>query len=348
MSGQHLTPLIHDCDPGPDDSLALMVSFSSPNWEVVGITTVGGNANVTQCARNARKIVALCGHRVPVYIGMQQPMERKITTLEDIFTASGLPGADDLPDPDQNNSPTEHAVQYLVDRLGSPSATPHIICATGPLTNIAMAILKKPSITKNIKRLVLMGGCVFPEPVRHEMGNFRVAGTDGKAEFNFATDPEAASLVFTSDIKDIAMIGLNVTRKVLFNSTWRDRFHDLGNPVAQTAAKLLSCVTDSHKQDLGHLRAFTDDPVRAVHDAVAVVFIDHPELFTTHKMYVRIVTAPFPDIAGQSLPCNWDEKGASRYPLDVVMDADTDKVFELMCERLATYNTTTMNQTACG
>ena len=291
----HLTPLIHDCDPGPDDALALMISFASPYWEVVGITTVGGNANVKQCARNARKIAALCGHKVPVYVGMQQPLERKIVTLEDIFTSSGLPGADDLPDPGESS--IEHAIQYLVDTLGDDDASPHIICATAPLTNIAMALLKKPSIAHKIERLVLMGGCVFPEPVRGEMGNFKVEGTDGKAEFNFATDPEAAALIFASEIRDVSLIGLSVTREVLFNGRWRDRFRSINNPVARRAADLLSCVAESHKQDLGHLRQYPDDPVRAVHDAVAVVYIDNPELFSSQKMYVRIVTTPAPDIA---------------------------------------------------
>jgi len=339
-ASQRLTPLIHDCDPGPDDSLALMISFASSSWEVVGITAIGGNANVNQCAANARKIAALCNHKVPVYIGMQRSIERPTTTLEDIFTASGLPGADDLPDPGIHWSPPAHAVQYLVDRLGSATAEPHIVCATGPLTNIAKAILTKPSITRNIERLVLMGGCVFPEPVRGEMGNFQIAGTDGKAEFNFATDPEAASLVFMSDIKDIAMIGLNVTRKILFNGHWRDRFRELHNVVAQRAADLLSYTNESHARDLGHLRKFPDDPVRAVHDAVAVAFIDHPELFTSHKMHVRIVTGAPPEIAGQSLPSSPNEFGTSRYPIEVVTDADTNKVLELMCDRLASYRIT--------
>ena len=347
-ASSHLTPLIHDCDPGPDDSLALMISFASSSWNVVGITTVGGNANVKQCARNARKIAALCGHKVPVYVGMQQPLERKIVTLEDIFTSSGLPGADDLPDPGEDWSSYEHAVQYLDDTLGADKAEPHIICATAPLTNIAMALLKRPSIAQNIKRLVLMGGCVFPEPVRGELGNFRVAGTEGKAEFNFATDPEAAALVFASEIKDISLIGLNVTRKVLFNGLWRDRFRSINNSVAHRAADLLSCVTESHKQDLGHLRQYPDDPVRAVHDAVAVVYIDHPELFLSQKMYVRIVTTHTPDIAGQSLPAAQGEAGASRYPINVVTDADTDKVFEIMCERLLTYGAGRANQLAFG
>lgn len=335
----HTVPMIHDCDPGPDDSLALMLSFASPNWRVAGITTVGGNAGVEECTRNARKIAALCGHKVPVHKGLHHAgRDGRVVTLEDMFTVSGLPGAEDLPDPGPDWTPTQDAVSYLVETLGAENAPPHLVCATGPLTNIAAALEREPRIVRAIKRLVLMGGCVFPEPIRGEMGNYKVAGTDGKAEFNFAIDPGAAAAVLGSDIKDISLIGLNVTRKVLFNAHWRDRFLEIGNPVAMRAAEFQSRWRHNNKSDLGHLWRTADDIARAVHDAVAVVYIDHPQLFESRRVHVRVVTDPPPAVAGLSLPAQAEEAGASRHPIDVVTDADTDKVFEAMCERLAAYD----------
>lgn len=327
--------VIHDCDPGPDDALALMLSLASSKWEVAGITTVSGNASVEQCASNARKIAALCGYGIPVHLGAQTPLQRPAHTLEGIFTSSGLPGADHLADPGGSESlPT--ALDYLTQKLANTAISQYTICATGPLTNIAQTLERNPEHAQGIRRLVIMGGCVFPEPIRGEMGNFSGHTAKGKAEYNFATDPEAAAIVLQSEVKEIAIVGLNVTRKVLCNGPWLDRFLSLNNPVATTAAHILSQITDSHLEDLGHLRKSPNEPLRAVHDAVTVAYMERPNLFRSKKMHISINVGDAA-IAGQSLPATKGDPSASRYPVDVITDVHAEEVLKYMHQSLAKY-----------
>ena len=331
--------LIHDCDPGQDDAIAIISTLASPRWDVIGVTVVGGNVKVGQCASNARKILALCGKpNVPVYEGAAKPLKRKLVTLEHVFGESGMAGGDDLPDPGPMTQ-SKHAIDYLIETL-SLSKERVFICATGPLTNIATALQKKPEIASSIEQLVIMGGCVFPEPIRGEMGNIEVEGTTGKAEYNFAMDPEAAQIVFASDIQNIALIGLNVTRKVLFSTKWQKAFYDIPNKVAHKAADILSVVGAEDHIDYGHIRTFSDDPVRAVHDVVAAIYLDRPELFKTERMHVKIITGAAPNIAGQSLPAQATDGGASRYPITVITDCSSDEVFGVLVEKLKLFNDT--------
>jgi len=324
--------LIHDCDPGQDDAIALMLNLASPRFEMAGVTVVGGNVKVEKCAANARKILGLCGYSdVPVYKGAEKPLKRNLVTLEDVFGVSGMAGGDDLPDPgpqDQNRG----AVDYLIDTL-SDASRPIFICATAPLTNIALALQREPSIARSIKKLVIMGGCVFPEPLHGKMGNFDIQGTQGgKAEYNFAMDPEAANIVFSSAIRRISLVGLNVTQKILFNSKWKKALYDLTNPVARKAADILSAIGPEDVAYYADLRQSPDDPVRAVHDAVAAVYLDKPEIFDVKNTPLKIVTDQPPAIAGQSLPA---ETGN---PVEVAIDCDVDEVFSEIVTRLSAYS----------
>ena len=283
-----LKPLIQDCDTGQDDAISLMMNMASSCYLLEGITTVGGNVTVDRCALNSRRIVELCRKNIPVYVGASQPLERQLITLECVFGQSGMAGGDDLPD----NSSLQggmNAVDYLVRKLTAPEQ-PYTLCATAPLTNLALAIRQAPTLTNNIEQLVLMGGCPYPEPLWGEMGNIEVKGTSGKAEYNFAMDPEAADIVFRSGIRNISMIGLNVTRRVLFNRDWGDRMYALGNRVAQKAADILGAVGEEDITSYAEFRQSANDPVRAVHDAVAAAYLEAPDLFTMEETYIRIET----------------------------------------------------------
>lgn len=334
-------PLIHDCDPGQDDAIALMAMLANPAVNVIAVTTVAGNVHVTKTARNAKQILELCGHgTVPVYAGAEHPLRRQLVTLESVFGETGLAGGEDLPDPAPIES--EHAVDFLVRTLLAHRDQPLYVCATAPLTNLALAIQKNPDVVKGIAKLVIMGGCVYPEPLAGEMGNIPVAGTSGKAEYNFATDPDAARIVFTSGLQDITLIGLNVTRTLLFNQEWRDRLYAVGNRVASKAADILKAIkemdTPAYKRIYGPKQKSADDPVRAVHDAAAGLYFDVPEFFTTEMVPVRIVTEDPPEIAGLSLPCASDAPHASSIPIRVATACQADKLFLHLIARLTQYS----------
>lgn len=289
-------PIHYDCDPGQDDAIALLYALGSKHIDIRSISVVGGNADVWKCARNTLQILELAGRTdIPVFIGAEKPLENILTTLPQVFGESGMAGAEDLPEPKINASVAK-LPEYMTGRFDS-----NIIVATGPLTNLALAIQHDPQFLSRREKLIIMGGCVFPEPLKGMLGNFPVTGTEGYAEYNFAVDPEAAQIVFASGIKDITLIGLNVTRSLLYNINIDRRLRDIGSQCAIRAARILSAVGAEDIEDYADLRTTPDDPVRAIHDVLAMACCDRPDLFTFEMCRVKIITGKVPAIAGQSL-----------------------------------------------
>lgn len=330
--------VIHDCDPGPDDALALILSMSSNSWSVEGITTVAGNIKVSQCSENARKITHLCQKHIPVYTGAQNPLIRENHTLEEVFGNTGLPGIEDIDINPAVSKQNIGALDFLRKKLEEENSSKYAVCATGPLTNLARLILNYPETASKIQSLFIMGGCYFPEPIRGEMGNFLAEGANVKVEFNFAIDPEAANIVLNSDISNITVIGLNLTRKVLYNSSWSQKFKKIGNNVAVASAKILDSVSESHKRDLGHLRQTKDDPVRAIHDAMNVVYMERPELFVTGQYHVKVATDNCTNTAGYCSVSQDPQKGFTQRPITILLDGDSDGIFKHICTCLERYN----------
>ena len=185
-----------DSDTASDDAVALIMALRAPGVHVVGITTVHGNVGVEQAARNALYTVELCGSKVPVYIGAAKPLQREPQD------ATWFHGKDGLGDvgyaPASSRAADGDAVDVI---LASISTYPDLELVTlGPLTNIALALQRRPSIASQLKRCVVMGGapcCV---------GNVTPA-----AEYNIWTDPEAARIVFRSGLP-IDLIGWHLCR----------------------------------------------------------------------------------------------------------------------------------------
>ena len=199
--------IIIDTDPGQDDAVAILLALASPGeLDVRGITTVAGNVPLALTSLNARKVCELAGRDdVAVYAGCERPMVRELITAEYVHGATGLDGAD-LPDPTMALQPT-HAVDFLVETLMAGDEGEITLCPLGPLTNIAMALLREPRIASKVREIVLMGGGFF------EGGNVTPA-----AEFNIFVDPHAADVVFTSGIP-ITMMPLDVTHQALATPT---------------------------------------------------------------------------------------------------------------------------------
>jgi len=141
---------------------------------------------------------------------------------------------------------------------------------------------------ENINHLVIMGGCVFPEPIHQRFGNFKADGASEYAEYNFAVDPEAAQIVFSSGISQITLIGLNVTRGLLYNRSIENALLACGKFCAGRAAKILSSVGEEDLIDYAAVKEDPSDPVRALHDIVAMVAVDNPEIFTFEQLPIRI------------------------------------------------------------
>jgi len=260
--------IIIDCDPGHDDMMAIMLACSSEELELLGVTTVAGNQTGEKTYLNALKTLTLIGETgIPVARGADKPLFRDLTVAPEIHGVSGLDGAD-LPEPGFKGVEA-HAVDFLIKTI-MESGTPLILVPTGPLTNVALAMLKDPRITTKLERIVLMGGAVYDSNITPA------------AEFNIYVDPEAAKVVFGSGVPT-TMVGLDVTNKALFGFNDIERMSKLNGKVSRVVAPLLKFFARANKDIFG----FDGAPL---HDALAVAHLISPEVIRTRKLNVEIET----------------------------------------------------------
>ena len=260
--------ILIDCDPGHDDMVAIMLASASPEIELLGVTTVAGNQTGAKTYLNALKTLTLIGETdVPVARGADKPLFRELTVAPEIHGVSGLDGAD-LPEPGFEGV-EQHAVDFLI-RTIMESGTSLTLVPTGPLTNVALAMLKDPRITTKLERIVLMGGAVFDSNITPA------------AEFNIYVDPEAAKVVFGSGVP-ITMVGLDVTNKALFGFEDIERLAAMKGKVSRVVAPLLKFFAQANKDVFG----FEGAPL---HDALAVAHLISPEVIKTRKLNVEIET----------------------------------------------------------
>lgn len=197
--------VIIDCDPGIDDSLALMLALSMEELHVEAITIVCGNSPVQMGFENAKKVLKHMKRLdIPVFKGEEKPLKRDYVNALDTHGADGL-GESFLPEvPGYEQS--VNAVEFLEKRFGQGKTDCSVI-ALGPMTNLAQMIQRKPETFVNIDEIVSMGG------------SFRSHGNCSPvAEYNYWADPDAAALVYETAAqtgKKISMVGLDVTRKIV-------------------------------------------------------------------------------------------------------------------------------------
>ncbi|MBW5449092.1 ribonucleoside hydrolase [Cohnella sp. CFH 77786] len=259
--------IIIDCDPGHDDAIAILLAVASPKIELVGITTVAGNAEVDKTTMNALKVCEIAGLRdVPVAKGAGQPLVRRRETASDIHGDTGMDGPE-LPAPTKT-AVSEHAVDFLIRELLASDGDITLV-PVGPLTNIAMAMRKEPAILPKIREVVIMGGGTF--------GNWTPA-----AEFNIYVDAEAAKIVFESGVP-ITMFGLDLTHQALATEEVQARIKGIGNRVSDFVVELLQFFMQTYKEVFG----FDGAPI---HDACCVAYCIDPTLFGCRKLRVDIET----------------------------------------------------------
>ena len=260
--------ILIDCDPGHDDMMALMLACASPELEVVGVTTVAGNQTGEKTYRNALRTLSLIGRTdIPVARGADKPLFRALTVAPEIHGVSGLDGAD-LPEPGFQGI-AESASGFLVRTIVG-SRGPLTLVPTGPLTNVALALLEEPKLAGRLERIVLMGGAVADSNI------------SPAAEFNIYVDPEAAKIVFGSGIP-IVMVGLDVTNKALLSFADIDEMASWKGRVSRVVAPLLRFFAGANRDIFG----FAGAPI---HDALAVAHLLRPEVIRTRRMNVEIET----------------------------------------------------------
>ncbi len=260
-------PVIIDTDPGLDDAIAILLAFASPELHVLGLTTVAGNLGLPVTTRNALRLLHLVGRNdVPVAEGSSAEPRGGYSPIPDIHGADGLGGID-LPDAPREASGFS-ALNFLSEALLSRPEGAVQILALGPLTNVAELIETRPEIAGRIGRIIAMGGAI------HEPGN-----TGGRAEFNLASDPDAAALVLRSGLP-VTLVPLDVTRKVRADSASVRGLAAAGAPISSASSALIGAYFSGPEEPES----------RPLHDPCVILRAIAPELFRAETMRLSVET----------------------------------------------------------
>jgi len=302
-----------DTDPGIDDAIAILLALAVPaELEVLGIVAVAGNLPLAQTERNARRVCELAGRpEIPVYAGCARPMLRPLATAEHIH---GETDRDRLLLPEPTMAlQTLHGVDFLIETLRAAQTGSITVCALGPLTNIAMALVKAPEVAARIGELVIMGGACF------ELGNVTPA-----AEFNVHVDPHAAAIVLDSGIP-ITMMPLDVTHQLLTTPPRLAVLRALDNHCGRAVAALLASFERRRRSKFG-TRA------TALHDPSVIAYLLDPKLFDGREVNVAIETES-PLTIGMTVVDWW---GVSGRPVNarVMTKVDSEGFYSLLSENL--------------
>ncbi len=226
------TPIILDCDPGIDDALAIAFAHGHPGIDLVGITTVAGNVSLARTTENALAVCEYIGAAgTPVTAGCAGPLLRPALDARQVHGESGLGGAV-LPAPAASPAPG-HAIDYIIETVRAAPGQITLV-ATGPLTNIALAVKREPRLADWVREFVIMGGSAG-------RGNVTPA-----AEYNIWADPEAAAVVFRAGWT-VVVLGLDVTLRTGATAAVMQRMRELG-PLGTT---LLLPALDQYKSVSG-------------------------------------------------------------------------------------------------
>jgi purine nucleosidase len=266
--------LILDCDPGIDDALAIVFACGYPGLELLGLTTVGGNVELAKTTANALSVRDFVGcPEVPVLAGSPAPLLRSASDAPHVHGESGL-GAARLPAA-LSGARDGHAVDFLIDTIGAAPGEITLV-ATGPLTNIALAVRREPRLVTQVRDFVIMGGSAG-------RGNVTPA-----AEFNIAADPEAAAIVFGAGWT-VTMVGLDVTYQARATAGVQERMRGLGRLGAELLLPALSGYRYEASAALGRAPGAGEGP--AVHDVCALALVAEPRLFGCVPARVEVETA---------------------------------------------------------
>lgn len=304
--------IIIDTDPGQDDAVAILLALASPELDVLGITAVAGNVPLGLTQKNARKICELAGKpETKVFAGAIRPLVRPLVTAEHVHGKTGLDGSD-LSEPEMPLQ-TQHAVDFIIETLMREAPGTVTLCPIGPLTNIALALIREPQIASRAKQIILMGGGFF------EGGNVTPA-----AEFNMYVDPHAADVVLKAGIRTV-MMPLDVTHKALTTSKRIAAFRKLGTRVGTVTAQMLEFSKNFDQSKY-------NSEGGPLHDPCVIAYLLKPELFKGRDCNVVVETVSELTM-GMTVIDWWVVTDRPKNAM-VMREIDPDGFFELLVERL--------------
>ncbi len=298
--------LIIDTDPGIDDAMAIAYAAAAPEIDLIGLTTIFGNTHVHQSSRNARFLVDKLGLGIPVAEGA--PFAHGEDTHHPSRHVHGPEGFGDVTDiPQIGGNHRLTAAEFLAD-MARRHQGELVVCAVGPLTNIADAMALDPEFAANLKRLVIMGGAVYCP------GN-----VTAYAEANIYHDAKAADAVFAAPPETV-VVGLDVTLKTLYQPA---DFEALASKSPDMGAFLrdISRFYLKFYREIGGLEGC------GLHDSTAVIACTHDHMFEFVQTGLKVATDG--DELGATIPHN------GRRPVWVCRDVDGAAVVDLFTDRVA-------------
>ncbi|TQF71140.1 nucleoside hydrolase [Pseudoalteromonas luteoviolacea] len=265
--------IIFDTDPGIDDAMALILAHASQDIEVVGITTTFGNASIENTTRNALYLKQKFGMLAEVAQGVDTPLDQVKT--EPATLVHGDNGLGNVEIPDQINAPLSPLVahDYIVETIKKQPGEITLV-AVGRLTNLALAIQQAPEIAQLVKEVIIMGGAFGHNGHTGNLTPF--------AEANVYGDPLAADIVINADWP-VTMVGLDVTQQTLMSNAYLEKLRTNSTKYGQFIHDITRFYAKFYNDDLG-LDGFY------VHDSSAIMYLIAPEIFTTKRGHIRVIT----------------------------------------------------------
>lgn len=259
--------ILIDTDPGVDDAMAVFYAALAPEIELVGLTTIFGNVPVEIATRNALRLIEMAGLAIPVAQGASKPLVLPLNPPPDFI--HGAEGFGAVPATLPKGAAIGESAAAFMCRLARENPGELVICAIGPITNLAEAIQLDPEFARNIKKIVFMGGAALVP------GNVTPF-----AEANTHNDPHALNIVIGSGA-EVVMVGLDVTMQVLCDAAF---FAQL----AQTSPQLGGFLKRASGLYLDFYRQEMDQDGCALHDPSAVIACTHPELFDMQSLSIHV------------------------------------------------------------
>ena len=303
--------VVIDCDVGVDDAFALILAFHSPELEVKTVTGVYGNGPLHQVFENIQRVLSLIQPQEKPLIarGANQPLKGKTHYAHSVHGKDGLGGAtiERKEGEEWWRVDPAHAAE-LIPKMARQYPNELTLIATGPLTNLALALRKDLEGMPNLKEIVIMGGAVWTK------GN-----VTPHAEFNIFSDPLAAKAVFESGLP-ITLVPLDVTHEVSLTSWWmEEKVIPLGTPFSKF-------VTEATGYDPG-TKKFRNKEVIYLHDTLAVGALTHPDLVKKEPFAIRVETEE-----GEHYGQNSEANDGPM--IDVCLEVDAERFLELFTSRL--------------
>jgi inosine-uridine nucleoside N-ribohydrolase len=309
--------ILIDTDPGIDDAMAIFYALASPELDVVGLTTIFGNAETSVCTDNALRLLEIANRTdIPVARGVDKPLAMAYRGA--VAFVHGSDGQGDVFLPPPITSPLEIGAAEFIVRTVREFPGEITLVALGPLTNVATAMQLDPEFSSQLAGIVLMGGNAFVG------GNASPA-----AEANIFNDPEAADIAFSADC-EIVMAGLDVTEQTVMTASDVAQFASFTNARAQHLAAIVPFYENFYRKRLGL------DGIH-VHDSSTISYLLAPQLYSWAEFPIRVdvgnsfcrgKTQPAMHVSDQEGP--W----GARRPVRILTGVDGRAVVELELERL--------------